>query len=96
MRKRNAQPLSEILQELLKEQHLDGKLNEVRLIEAWETVVGKNIGTYTKEKYIKNKILFVHVSSSVLRSELTMSRAILVDSLNKAVGASVITDIVFR
>lgn len=96
MKRKDAQALGDILKDLLKEQKLDKKLNEVRLMEAWETVVGKNIAAYTNQKYIKNSILFVHLSSSVLRSELMMSRQILVNSLNKAVGESVITDIVFR
>jgi predicted nucleic acid-binding Zn ribbon protein len=96
MRRKDAQPLSAIIEELLKVQHLDGKLNEVRLIDSWEKVLGKNIAAYTGQKYIKNKILFVHVTSSVLRNELMMSREKLIESLNNAVGTVVITDIVFR
>jgi len=96
MRRKEAQPLSSILKELLKTQQLDTKLNEVRLINSWEKILGANIASYTKGKYIKNKILFVHVTSSVLRSELMMSRQRLVELLNDSVGEKVITDIVFR
>jgi len=96
MRRKEAQSLNSILKELLKTQHLDTKLNEVRLIDSWEKILGANIASYTKGKYIKNKILFVHVTSSVLRSELMMSRQRLVELLNKSVGEKVITDIVFR
>lgn len=96
MNRKNAQPLSEILNEFLKNQKLDKKLNEVRLIDSWEKVLGKNIAVYTKEKYIKNEVLFVHVTSSVLRNELLMSRERLVEMLNQSVGTEVIKDIVFR
>ena len=96
MRRKEAQPLSSILKELLKTQRLDTKLNEVRLIDSWEKILGANIAAYTKGKYIKNKVLFVHVTSSVLRSELMMSRQRLIDLLNESVGEKVITDIVFR
>jgi len=40
--------------------------------------------------------LYVHLSSSVLRQELMMGREMLVRNLNRKVGATVITDIVFR
>ena len=96
MRRKDTQPLSTILDEILRTQQLDTKLQEVRLLEAWEKVLGSNMSAYTKEKYIKNKVLFVHVTSSVLRSELTMARQQLVEMLNNAAGTSVITDIVFR
>jgi predicted nucleic acid-binding Zn ribbon protein len=96
MRRREAQSVGSILNELLKTQRLDGKLNEVRLLENWEKVLGNNIAVYTKNKYIKNKVLFVNVSSSALRSELMMARSHLVEMLNKSVGTTVITEIVFK
>jgi len=95
MRRRQTQPLGEIIQELLKLQHLDRKLNETRLLDSWVGVVGGAISKYTSDLYIKNKVLYVKISSAVLRNELLMSRQILVDSLNKNVGAEVITDIRF-
>jgi predicted nucleic acid-binding Zn ribbon protein len=96
MRRRETQSLAAILDEILKTQHLDVKLNEVRLLKSWEDVLGSNIAAYTSNKYIKNKTLFVHIRSSVLRNELLMSRQRLIELLNKSVGAEVIKDIVFR
>ena len=45
---------------------------------------------------IKNQILYVHLTSSVLRQELMMGRDILVRNLNEKVGAQVIVNIIFR
>ncbi len=95
MRRRQTQCLGEVVNELLKTQHLDKKLNEKKLLNAWVEVVGAAIGKYTTEKYLKNKVLYIKLSSSVLRNELLMSREQLVKSLNKYVGAEVITDIKF-
>lgn len=95
MRRRQTQCLGEVVNELLKTQHLDKKLNEKKLLNGWVEVVGVAIGKYTTEKYLKNKVLYVKLSSSVLRNELLMSREQLVKSLNKYVGAEVITDIKF-
>lgn len=96
MRRQNTQSLSDVLNEVLNKQHLSPKLNETRLIAAWEKVLGQTVAGYTKEKYIKNKVLYVKISSAVLRNELLMSREQLIAALNKEVGTEVITDIFFR
>jgi predicted nucleic acid-binding Zn ribbon protein len=96
MRRQNTQLLSDVLREVLNKQHLSPKLNETRLIAAWEKVLGQTVAGYTKEKYIKNNVLYVKISSAVLRNELLMSREQLIAALNKEVGTEVITDIFFR
>jgi predicted nucleic acid-binding Zn ribbon protein len=96
MRKKNTELLSEVILQVLKEQHLDKPLNEKRLIDAWPIVLGANIMKYTSGLSIKNSVLYVNLTSSVLRHDLFMSREEIKNSLNKHVGASVIVDIIFR
>ena len=96
MRKKNTELLSDVIHQVLKEQHLDKPLNEKRLIDAWPLILGASIMKYTSEIYIKNRVLYVNLSSSVLRHDLFMSREEIKNSLNKQVGAEVIVDIIFR
>ena len=96
MRKKNTELLSDVIHQVLKEQHLDKPLNEKRLIAAWPLVLGASIMNYTSEIYIKNRVLYVNLSSSVLRHDLFMSHEEIKNSLNKQVGAEVIVDIIFR
>jgi predicted nucleic acid-binding Zn ribbon protein len=96
MRKKNTELLSDVIHQVLKEQHLDKPLNEKRLIDAWPLILGASIMKYTSEIYIKNRVLYVNLSSSVLRHDLFMSRDEIKNSLNKQVGAEVIVDIIFR
>ncbi|MDR0872560.1 MAG: DUF721 domain-containing protein [Prevotellaceae bacterium] len=96
MRHKDPQRLSAVLGEVLRMQNLDTKLNETRLLNAWEKRLGKSINAYTKGKYVKDKTLFVHVTSAVLRSDLMMSRYKIRDMLNAECGTTVISDIVFR
>ena len=96
MRKKNTELLSDVIHQVLKEQHLDKPLNEKRLIDAWPLVLGASIMKYTSEIYIKNRVLYVNLSSSVLRHDLFMSRDEIKNSLNKQVGVEVIMDIIFR
>lgn len=96
MRKKNTELLSDVILQVLKNQHLEKPLNEKRLIDAWPVVLGNNILKYTSELSIKNKILYVSLTSSVLRHDLFLSREEIKKSLNKQVGTDVIVDIVFR
>lgn len=96
MRKKNTELLSDVIKQVLKQQHLEKPLYEKRLIESWPLVLGNNILKYTTDLKIKNKVLYVSLSSSVLRHDLFLSREQIKDSLNKQVGVEVIVDIVFK
>jgi hypothetical protein len=96
MRKKNTELLSDVILQVLKEQHLDKPLYEKRLIDAWPLILGSNIMKYTSGLIIQNKVLYVNLTSSVLRHDLFMSREDIKKSLNKHIGAEVIVDIVFR
>lgn len=96
MRKNNTQKLDEVISEVLKDLNLDIRLKETRLINSWPDVVGKTVARFTTNLYIKNKILFVQLSSSVVRQELTMVRDGLVKTLNDKVGDRIIEKIVLR
>jgi predicted nucleic acid-binding Zn ribbon protein len=96
MRKRNTESLREIIGQVLKNNHLDKKLNDKHLLDAWPKILGENIKQYTTELQIKNRVLYVTLSSSVLRHDLFLSREEIKNSLNREVGAEVIKEIIFR
>ncbi len=93
MEKHRTQRIGDLLPQVLKANNLDRKLNETRLLSAWEEVLGEGIVNYTESKYIKNKVLYVKLKSAVLRNELLLAREQLVRSLNDKVGGDVISDI---
>ena len=96
MKKRDAQPIGKLIRQYLRTECLESPLNERRLLNAWNEVMGPVIAGYTRELFIKNQVLFVHLSSAALRQELMMERKRLVERLNGQVGAQVITDVVLR
>ena len=96
MRRNDAEAIGDIIRKFFRVNGLESPLNEYRLVQAWKDVVGPVITRYTSNLYIKNQILYVHLTSSVLRQELMMGRDILVRNLNEKVGAQVIVNIIFR
>lgn len=96
MKRSEAQPIGKLVQAYLREESLESPLNQYRLVNSWNVVMGPGIALYTRSLSIKNQTLYVQITSSALRQELLMRRSRLVDKLNECVGAQVITDIVFR
>ncbi|MBE6293987.1 MAG: DUF721 domain-containing protein [Bacteroidaceae bacterium] len=96
MKRGTLKSISELVRQTCREDGIETPLNEYRLMQAWEPLLGKGVAAYTKDMYIKNQILYVTLTSSVLRHELMMNRRSLVSRLNDYVKAQVITNIIFR
>ena len=77
----------------LRENGLETPMLQVRLVDAWDHVVGEAIVRYTEEKFIRNQTLFVKISNPALRSDLSMMRSQLVEKLNGEVGSHIIAEI---
>lgn len=86
MKRNNAEQIGELIRHYLRQESLESPLNERRLISAWPEVLGPTIASYTRELYIKNQVLYVHLTSAALRQELMMGRELLVRNLNRHVG----------
>jgi len=90
------QGIKEVLSEFLRQNKLDVKLKERRLVESWEEIVGKTISRSTRNIYIKDKKLFIYLSSSVVRNELFMLKDEILKKLNEKAGEEIIQEIIFK
>ena len=93
MKRNDAEPIGKLIQQFLRQESLESPLNEQRLLDAWPQILGP-AANYTSNLYIRNQTLYVHLTSAALRQEL--GREKLVCALNQKVGATVITNIIFR
>lgn len=96
MRKSQTRQIGEVILDLLKEMQIDRKLREVSLINQWEAIMGKMVSSRTSNIYIRNKILYVQLTSSVLKTELLMMRQQIIDRLNENAKDKLIENIVIR
>ena len=97
MIKRNAQDLRSILKEIMDENSmLKSRIAEQRVIRAWKEILGEGVSMYTTNLYFKRGVLFVQLSSSVLRAELMMNKQNLIEKLNEFAEMKIIRDIVMR
>lgn len=95
MFKRRVKTVQEVLLGTLRAQGLETPLLQRRVINAWQDVGGPIAQRYTRETYIRDTTLYIHLTSPALRADLNMQRRELVRRLNAHVGATVITDIKF-
>ncbi len=97
MKKKDAISLKEAMFNFFEENEtLKIGLAERKTINAWNELFGEGVAHYTKKIYLQKNILYVHLSSSVLRAELLMSKQNLIDKLNETAGMEVVKDIVLR
>lgn len=97
MKRKNTQTIGEVLRDFFEDNtELYEKMLEIRLQRGWGEVLGPMVLQYTRNIYIKDRVLYVSLTSSVLRSELSLCKDRLLRSLNEYAGSSVIRDIILR
>ena len=96
MDRRKTEQVTDVLHQFLRLNNLDGPLNEYRLLQAWEEVMGPVVTRYTTKKYLTNQTLCVRLTSAALKADLMMRRSEIVKALNDKVGSIVIYDLVLR
>ncbi len=96
MRKSHTQKIGDVIMECLREMQIDRKLKEVNIVAQWESLMGRTVASRTSKIYIRNHVLYIHVTSSVLKNELIMLRQDIITRLNEKAGEQLIDEIVIR
>lgn len=96
MRRSNTQSLSEVIREYVKGTSIERKLKEVDVVQGWEDLLGKTIAHYTKSISLNNKVLYVEISSSVVKNELFMMREEIRRKINEKAGEEIVARIIFK
>ncbi len=98
MPKRNteSQPIASVLQNMIIGSKLENGLNKVAVESVWHEVMGRPISKYTKSIKWSAPVLYIYLSSSVLREELHYGKEKIIKMLNEALGQELVSDIVFK
>lgn len=97
MKRRNTQKLGEVLRDFFEDNtELYEKMLEIRVQRGWGEILGPMVMQYTRNIYVRDRVMYVSLTSSVLRSELTLCSDRLLKSLNQYAGSSVLEKLVIR
>ena len=78
--RKEAQGMSELIVQYIREMKLSSGFNRQRVFEAWDAVSGAS--RYTVDRFFRDGVLYCTISSSVVRNRLYFQRDVLLKELN--------------
>ncbi|MGS2739876.1 DUF721 domain-containing protein [Sinomicrobium sp. M5D2P17] len=98
MAKRHSEhiPLSEALKAFIKENRLQSGMDKIDVRDAWKQLMGSGINNYTADIQLKGDTLYINLTSSVLREELSYGREKIVKMINDELGKELVKKLVLR
>ena len=98
MAKRNAEntSLGDVLKDFIQTNNLEKGLDKVNAKQAWNSVMGTAISKYTTDVKLDRDTLYVQLSSSVLREELSYGKEKIIKLLNEELGKELIKKLILR
>ena len=96
MRKSNQQQIGAVIKKLLKNQQLEGRLQELDLLDNCKEILGENLMKFVKEISIKDGILSIKVSSAVVRNELSYQKSKIIEKMNNQAENEIVKEIILK
>ena len=88
--------IGDVLKDFVSSGKLEQGLDKVNVLEVWNREMGPAIQKYTTGLKLQNDTLYVQLSSSVLREELSYGKEKIIKMLNEELGKDLIQKLVLR
>ena len=88
--------LNDVLKEFVESNKLQKGLDKIDVQDAWVKLMGNGVNNYTTGVQLKNTTLYVQLSSSVLREELSYGKEKIINLLNEALGKPLIKKLILN
>jgi hypothetical protein len=92
----NENSVGEVLKQIISSNKLESGMNQVAVIDAWKSLMGNGVNTYTKQVMLKGTTLYVDLTSAVLREELSYGKDKIIRMINDELGQEVVKQVVLR
>jgi predicted nucleic acid-binding Zn ribbon protein len=94
-RKSITSPFKDVFRQLLEAYKLKDKFDERMVVNGWSALMGNTVAKRTANVSVRNKILYVQVTSGPIKKELMMNKSKVLSLIAAKFGEGVITDVVF-
>jgi len=94
MSKHNLQSIGSAINQFLKENRLEKKIDISSLHVNWKTIAGDMIANHTKRIFLKDTTLFLEVDSAELKNELHFLKDQLITNVNHFLKKDLIKQLV--
>jgi predicted nucleic acid-binding Zn ribbon protein len=88
--------MGDALKDFMNKSRLKPRLNEVRIKENWEQIMGKTISRYTENVQLIDGKLLISTSVAPLKQELSYSKDKIIKLVNEMLGEPVVREVVIR
>jgi hypothetical protein len=88
--------VGDVLKHIIEVNKLQTGLNQIDVREAWKNLMGNGVNHYTQNVILKGSVLYVELSSSVLREELSHGKSKIIAMINEELRRDVVRDVVLR
>lgn len=88
--------ISDVLKEIMQSNKLQPGIDQVAVKDAWRNLMGNGVNSYTQDVMLKNNTLYVVLTSSVLRQELSYGKEKIIKMINEELRRDVVKDVVLR
>jgi hypothetical protein len=88
--------VGDVLKHIIEVNKLQTGLNQIDVREAWKNLMGNGVNHYTKNVILKGSVLYVELSSSVLREELSHGKSKIIAMINEELRRDVVRDVMLR
>ncbi|CAM3993989.1 DUF721 domain-containing protein [Flavobacterium branchiophilum] len=92
----NEECLADVIKEIIKKNKLQSGIDDVNVREAWKSIMGNGVNAYTEDVILKSGKLYVKLSSSTLRAELSYGKDKIITLLNEALRREVVQEVILR
>ncbi|MFL2623734.1 MAG: DUF721 domain-containing protein [Flavobacteriaceae bacterium] len=90
------QKIGDVITSFVENSKLKKGLDMVRLEKAWQELMGNGVQNYTNSLKLHNGTLYVSLSSSVLRQELSYGKEKIIALINEELGKTVVSKLILR
>ena len=88
--------LSSVIKKIVSNPKISDKLENLKIIEIWNEILGNNLQKYIIDSKVYNRKLLVKIKSSTLRNELGFKKTDLKNQINKRFGKKIIDEIILK
>nr|WP_297410629.1 DUF721 domain-containing protein [uncultured Alistipes sp.] len=96
MRRTKTLLMGDLLKEFFSRPYIAAKVAEGKLPDTWREIVGERAAAETVELKLENRVLYVRIRSSILRSELFYQREALRREINERSGVKLVNVVIIR
>ncbi len=92
----NQSTVGDVLKQIIQVNKLQPGMDQIDVKEAWQNLMGNGVNSYTKNVALRGNTLYVELTSSVLREELSHGKSKIIAMINEELQREVIKDVVLR